>query len=149
MTINKTMLAGNITRDAELKALADKPSVLDFSIAVNSKRKNAQTGEWDDHVDFFDCVMFGTRAEGIAPYLTKGTKLAIIGRLRQDRWIDKETGQNRSRVNVVVDEVEFMSRKNDIADGDGQEPAGRQNAPARQAGDEPPASAYDDNDIPF
>lgn len=148
MTINKTMLAGNITRDAELKALTGKPSVLNFSIAVNSGHKNAQTGEFEERVDFFDCVMFGTRAEGIAPYMTKGTKLAIAGRLRQDRWTDKETGQNRSRVNILVDDVEFMSSRNKN-DMDTQQPVSQQQAVVPQPANMVPASAYASEDLPF
>ncbi len=147
MGINKTFLSGNLTRDAELKALSGKSSVLNFSIAVNNKKKNAQTGEWEEYAEFFDCAMFGARAEGIAPYLTKGTKVAAVGRLHQGRWVDKETGKNRSRVDIYIDEIEFMSSRKGGAAGAG----GRQEAaPAAQgAPGEPPASAYAEEDLPF
>jgi single-strand DNA-binding protein len=77
-------------------------------VAVNDRRKNQQTGEWEDVPNFVDCVVFGTRAEKLAQYLSKGTKVAIEGKLRWSQW--EKDGAKRSKLEVIVDEIEFMSR---------------------------------------
>lgn len=109
MSINSVNISGNLTRDAELKVTQSRTAVLRIGVAVNDRRKNPQTDQWEDVPNFIDCSMFGTRAEKIAPYLTKGTKVAISGRLRYHSWTDQQGGK-RSSVGVVVDEIEFMSR---------------------------------------
>lgn len=114
MSINRVCVTGNLTRDPELKATQGGAPVLRLGVAVNDRRKNPQSGEWEDVPNFVDCVMFGTRAERVAQYLAKGTKVAIEGRLRYSSW--EQDGQRRSKLEVVVDEVEFMSRG-------GQQPA--------------------------
>ena len=81
-----------------------------FGVAVNDRRKNPQTGEWEDYPNFIDCTMFGPRAEKLAQYLTKGLKVAIEGKLRYSSWENQE-GQKRSKLEVIVDEIEFMSSK--------------------------------------
>jgi single-strand DNA-binding protein len=110
-------ITGNITRDAELRATTGGGSVLRFGVAVNDRRKNAQTGEWEDHPNFVDCVMFGKRADALAAYLTKGTKVAVDGKLRYDSWQDRQTGAKRSKLEVVVDDLDFMSRRGDSGGG--------------------------------
>lgn len=109
MGINKVMLSGNLTRESELRRTQSGSAILNFGIAVNDRRRNSQTGEWEDYANFFDCVMFGARAEAVANYLTKGTKVAIEGHLRWSQW--ERDGQKRSKVEVIVDELEFMSRR--------------------------------------
>lgn len=118
MSINKVMLSGNLTRDPELRSMSGGDHVLKFGIAVNERRKNQQTGEWgEDRPNFFDCTMFGARAEAVSRFLSKGSKVAIEGRLQWHQWEDRETGQNRSKVDIVVNEIEFMSRR-----GEDQQP---------------------------
>lgn len=109
MSINRVVISGNITRDAELRQTASGMAVLGLSVAVNDRRKNQQTEQWEDCPNYIDCSMFGTRAEKIAPYLSKGTKVAIAGKLRWSQW--ERDGQMRSKVEVIVDEIEFMSRQ--------------------------------------
>lgn len=106
MAINKVMLAGNLTRDAELKSLPNGTSVLEFGIAVNDRRRNPQTEQWEDVPNFFDCTLYGNRAEGIAPFMTRGKKVALEGRLQWRQW--EKDGEKRSKVSVTVNEVEFM-----------------------------------------
>ena len=118
MSINRVIITGNLTRDPELRNTAGGLPVLGFGVAVNDRRKNQQTGEWEDFPNFVDCTMFGTRAEHIAPFLKKGSKVAIEGKLRWSQWESKDGGK-RSKIEVVVDELEFMSRK----EGGSQEPA--------------------------
>lgn len=131
MSINKVVLTGNLTREPELRRTASGAAVLGFGIAVNDRRKNPQTGEWEDVPNYFDCTMFGTRAESVSQYIGKGSKVAVEGKLRWSQWQDKQSGQNRSKVSVVVEEIEFMSRNQQATP---QQP---------QQGD------YFDYDIPF
>ena len=108
MSINRVNISGNLTRDPELRATASGTQVLSFGVAVNDRRRNPQTGEWEDYPNFVDCTMFGTRAEAVSRYLSKGSKVAIEGKLRYSSW--ERDGQRRSKLEVIVDEVEFMSR---------------------------------------
>ena len=162
MSINRVNISGNLTRDPELRATQGGTQVLGFGVAVNDRRKNQQTGEWEDYPNFVDCTMFGTRAEAVSRYLSKGTKVAIEGKLRYSSW-DKD-GQRRSKLEVIVDEIEFMSsRQGGTSGGYGQQQGGY-SAPAPQAGYQasapqpapapapvatPPAADVYDEDIPF
>lgn len=110
MAINKATITGNITRDPELRQTQGGTSVLTIGVAVNDRRKNQQTGEWEDYPSFIDCTIFGNRATGVAPHLEKGMKVAIEGKLNQSRW-QAEDGTNRSKIEIIVDEIEFMSRQ--------------------------------------
>lgn len=109
MSINKVIVAGNLTRDAELTALPSGTAVCEFGVAVNERRLNKQTNEWEEHPVFVDCNMFGTRAEKVAQYLVKGLKVTVEGRLRYSAW--EKDGQKRSKMDVVVDDIEFMSQR--------------------------------------
>ncbi len=108
MSINRVSISGNLTRDPELRQTQGGMAILSMGVAVNDRRKNAQTGEWEDVPNFIDCVMFGSRAEKLAQYLAKGTKVAIEGKLRWSQW--EKDGARRSKLEVIVDEIEFMSR---------------------------------------
>ena len=110
MSINKVIISGNLTRDPELRSTASGMPVMSMGVAVNDRRRNAQTGEWEDYANFIDCTMFGARAEALQRYLTKGTKVAIEGKLRWSQW--ERDGQKRSKIEVIVDELEFMSSRN-------------------------------------
>ena len=136
MSINRVMISGNLTRDAELRSTQSGMSMLGMGVAVNDRRKNQKTGEWEDWPNFVDCTMFGTRAEKLQPYLTKGTKVAIEGKLRYSSW--EKDGQRRSKLEVIVDEIEFRSSKQGGAVQD------LHTAPAFGAAEQ----AYDE-DIPF
>ena len=136
MSINRVMISGNMTRDAELRQTAGGMQVLAFGVAVNERVQNRQSGQWEDRANFVDCTMFGKRAEAVAQYLAKGTKVAIEGKLRYSSW--ERDGQKRSKLEVIVDEIEFMS-------GRQQPPQQQQPQQQRQ---QPPSSVYDE-DIPF
>lgn len=112
MSINRVSITGNLTRDAELKVTQSGSPILRLGVAVNDRRKNPQSGEWEDVPNFVDCVMFGPRAEKVAQYLGKGTKVAVEGKLRYSSW-ETQDGQKRSKLEVIVDEIEFMSRGGD------------------------------------
>lgn len=66
MSINRVIVSGNLTRDPELRTTASGNPVMGFGIAVNDRRKNSQTGEWEDYPNFVDCTMFGTRAQSVS-----------------------------------------------------------------------------------
>lgn len=108
MSINRVNITGNLTRDPDLRHTSGGTAVLGIGVAVNDRRKNPQTGVWEDVPNFVDCTMFGARAESVARFLSKGSKVAIEGKLRYSSW--EKDGQKRSKLEVVVDEIEFMSR---------------------------------------
>lgn len=110
MSINRVNISGNLTRDPELRATAGGTQVLSFGVAVNDRRRNAQTGEWEDYPNFIDCTMFGNRAEALSRILRKGMKVAIEGKLRYSSWEDKNGGGRRSKVEIIPDEVVLMSQ---------------------------------------
>ncbi|OUO92379.1 single-stranded DNA-binding protein [Gordonibacter sp. An230] len=157
MSINRVIISGNLTRDPELRSTAGGMPVLGFGVAVNDRRKNQQTGEWEDYPNFIDCTMFGARAEALSRYLSKGTKVSIEGKLRWSQW--EREGQKRSKIEVIVDELEFMSSRSDSSSyGGGM--GGGYSAPAPAAPAAPayapaPAPVVDasssvyDEDIPF
>lgn len=111
MGINRAEISGNLTRDSELRVMQSGKAVLNFSVAVTDRRLNRDTGEWEDVPCYVDCVMFGKRAESVARYLVKGTKVCIDGKLRYSSWEDKN-GQKRTKLEVAVEEFEFVSRQN-------------------------------------
>ena len=88
-------------------------AVLGFGVAVNDRAKNSKTGEWEDYPNFIDCTMFGSRAESLSRYLAKGAKVSIEGKLRYSSW--EKDGQKRSKIEVIVEELEFMSARQEQA----------------------------------
>lgn len=130
--INSINIVGNMTRDIEVRHTPSGFAVGEFGIAVNERRKDPSTGEYIDHPHFFDVKLLGKRAESLEKYLTKGTKVAVSGKLTQERW--EGNGQKRSRVYIIVDELEFVSR--------------RDSAQVEQA-PEPDYGQYYQDDCPF
>lgn len=149
MSINRVNISGNLTRDPELRATPNGQQVLTFGVAVNDRRRNQQTGEWEDVPNYVDCVVFGSRAEALSKFLSKGSKVAIEGKLRYSSWETKD-GQHRSKLEVSVDEIEFMSSKQTSSTpkppAPTASPAPKPVAPP--ASPAPPADVYDE-DIPF
>lgn len=138
--INAVILAGNLTRDVEVRRTQSGMPIVSFGIAVNKRRKDPQTGEWGDEPHFFDVVAFGDRWEKIANYMPKGTKVTVQGELRQSRWQDKQSGQNRSKVEVVAHEVE-LPPKQQVGQGQVSQPLNQQQ--------QDPYGMYADDSIPF
>ena len=142
MSINKVILTGNLTRDPELRDNGKGFYVLSFGVAVNDRRKNNATGQYEDVANFVDCAMFGNRAASVSRFLSKGTKVAIEGKLRWSQW-EAADGSKRSKLEVVVDEIEFMTPK----EGGGQAQPDAQTAAAFQTMGAAPV-LYDE-DVPF
>lgn len=157
MSINKVLISGNLGRDPELQSTNGGTEVLRFGVAVNDRVKGAD-GEWTDRPNWIDCVMFGTRAKSVSRFLSKGSKVAIEGKLRWSQW--ERDGQVRSKVEVIVDEIEFMSRQQGqlgsepvygapaAAPAQAQQPYRQQMGRMPQAVGPVTGTIYDDN-IPF
>lgn len=109
MSINRVVISGNVTRKNELRSTAGGMSVLGFGVAVNDRRKNPQSGEYEDYPNFIDCTLFGKRAESINRMIDKGTKVAIEGKLRWSQW--ENNGEKRSKLEVIVDDIDIMTRQ--------------------------------------
>lgn len=146
MSINKVMITGNLTRDPELRTTQNGMAILSLGVAVND-RKRTQSGEWVDSPNFIDCVMFGRRAESVARYLSKGSKVAIEGSLRYSSW--ESDGQRRSKVEVAVSEIEFMSKGDAPAPKFTTESIMETATEVTETAKAPEPSAYSDEEIPF
>ena len=133
MSINTCTISGNLTRDPELRATASGTEVLGFSVAVNDRRRNPQTGVWEDIPNYIDCTMFGSRAAALANILHKGSGVTVQGKLRWSQW--ERDGQKRSKIEVVVDEIALHDKKGA--------------AHADQAAAPEPEAEYTPYDIPF
>ena len=164
MSINRVIISGNLTRDPETRQTASGMPVLGFGVAVNDRRRNQQTGEWEDYPNFIDCTMFGARAQAVSKFLSKGSKVAIEGKLRWSQW--ERDGQKRSKIEVIVDEIDIMQSRNGGGQGGyqggsnyqgnqggqgGYQQGGYQQnaAPAASAPVIDASSSVYDDDIPF
>ena len=140
MSINRVNISGNLTRDPELRSTAGGTDILSFGVAVNDRRRNQRTGEWEDVPNFIDCIVFGQRAEALSRYISKGAKVSIDGKLHYNSW-ETKNGQRRSKLEVIVEEIEFLSRSQTaVATAQGQ--------PSFTAPQAPEEEFYD-LDIPF
>ncbi len=104
---NKVILMGNLTRDVEMRTTPSGQSVANFSLAV-SRRWKGQDGQQQEQTSFINCVAWGKPGEIIAQYVGKGSPLLVSGRLDQRSWEDKESGQKRSTVEVIVEDFNFI-----------------------------------------
>lgn len=139
MSINHFTVSGNLTKDAEVRQTANGMTVLNFSVAVNERKKDQATGQWEDVPNFFDCVMFGNYAKAVANRMVKGTKVCLDGRLHMRSW--ERDGQRRSKVELNVNDVEIMPRQQTQSQQSfGQQTYGQQTYEAH--------SLYDE-EIPF
>ena len=111
---NNVRLIGRLTRDSELKKTSSGYPVSKFSIAVNKRKK--QGDQWIDEAHFFDCILWGKRAESLNQYLLKGVEIAIDGELVQNRW--EQDGQKRSKLEININDIKLLGGKS----GKKQEP---------------------------
>lgn len=165
--LNKVMLIGRLTRDPEVRMFANGGKVVKFGFAVNNRKKNNQTGQWEEDPVFLDVEAFnrgetGRTADLIEQNVRKGTQIFIEGHLRLDSWTSQD-GQKRSKIMVVVDNFQFLDPRQEGMGGGapGGPPAGgarmgggstRRPAPQDDGPDEgmaPPPSGRGDEDIPF
>ncbi len=139
-SFNKVILVGNLTRDPEVRYTPSGTAVCDISLAVNSTWTDKRTNERKEEVTFIDVTLWGRTAEIAGEYLTKGRPVLIEGRLQQDRWDDKETGQKRSKLKVVADDMRLLGGRTEGGGGGGGAPQG---SSARPQGSRPAAPARD------
>lgn len=117
MSINRVVISGNMTRDIEIRSTAGGTTVGQFGMAVNDRRRNQQTNEWEDYPNFVDVTVFGNRATALQKMVGKGSKVCVEGKLRWSQW--ERDGQKRTKLEVIGEDVEIMQRR---ADGQQQAP---------------------------
>jgi single-strand DNA-binding protein len=120
--LNKVMLIGRLTRDPEVRTFANGGKVAKFGFAVNNRKKDQSTNQWVDDPVFLDVEAFnrgefGKQADLVEQYLAKGRQVFLEGHLKLDQWTDKE-GQKRSRLVVVVDNLQFLDSKQEGSMGE-------------------------------
>jgi single-strand DNA-binding protein len=158
--VNVVVITGNLTKDPELRSTGGGTSVCEMRVAVNGRRKNAQTGNWEDKANFFDIVVFGAQADNCAAYLSRGRPVAIEGRLDWREWEAKEGGGKRQAVQIVANTVQFLgSRDGGGAPNNNNGGGGGQQAPYSAPASDVPADESDfgpvstggaqEDDIPF
>jgi single-strand DNA-binding protein len=156
---NKVVLVGNLTRDPELRYTPKGTAIAKLGLAVNRVWTN-EAGEKKEEVTFVDVDVFGRTAENVGQYMRKGRPILIEGRLKLDQWDDKQTGQKKSRLGVVAENVQFLGSASGGGEGGGSAsapPAPRAPRPSAASaapnsppsepveGDGPPES----DDVPF
>lgn len=142
--LNKVLLLGNVTRDPEVRYTPKGSAVCDLGVAVN-RGYTTDSGEKREEVTFVDVTLWGRTAEVASEYLKKGRPVFIEGRLQMDTWDDKQTGQKRTRLRVVAENMQLLG---------GRPPGGAADAAGeRQQTAEPPkpsaAAEPDEDEIPF
>lgn len=134
-SLNKVMLIGNLTRDPEVRYTPKGSAVCDMAIAVN-RRYLTDSGERQEEVTYLDIVLWGKTAELAGQFLAKGRSVFVEGRLQMDTWEDKATGQKRSKIRVVAENMQFLDSK-----GAGGPPGGSGGGGGNYAGDDEGYSA--------
>ena len=162
--LNKVMLIGRLTRDPEVRMFSNGGKVAMFGFAVNNRRKNQQSGQWEDVPVFLDIEAFnrgetGRQADLVEQYLHKGSQVFIEGHLQLDQWTAQD-GQKRSKLKIVVDNFQFLEPRG----ADGAAPRGpstpsrKQDAPPQGGGEydsgpehpiNPAPPGAGEEDIPF
>ncbi len=162
--LNKVMLIGRLTRDPEVRTFASGGKVAHFGFAVNNKKKNPTTGQWEDEAVFIDIDAFNRGEKGrqladlVEQYMHKGHQFYLEGHLKLDQWTNKE-GQKQSKLKVVMDSFEFLEPRSDGGGMGGARSAPPARTPAAapdepydppvEASMEPMAPARQEEDIPF
>ncbi len=151
--LNVVVITGNLTSDPELRSLPSGTSVCKLRVAVNTRRKNGSTGEWEDKPNFFDVTVWGAQGENCARFLSKGRPVGVQGRLEWREWETQE-GQKRQAVDIIADSVQFLGGRDDAAQGNGFATAGiaaRSDVPVdeRDFQSAPSSVGVGDDDIPF
>lgn len=136
--LNRVIIIGRLTRDAELQYTSSGYALSKMSIASNRRRK--QGDQWADEANFFDVTLWGKRAESLNQYLIKGTQIAVEGQLKQDRW--EQDGLKRSKVAIEANNIQLLG---------GSNPGKQSNSNGRSINQAPPSSNAErfEDDIPF
>jgi single-strand DNA-binding protein len=154
--VNVVVVTGNLTRDPELRSTPGGTSVCKLRVAVNSRRKDGQSGQWVDKPNYFDVTVWGAQGENCANYLAKGRPVAIEGRLDWREWEAKDGGGKRQSVEIIANSVQFLGSRDGSGGGTGEGNGGGGFTPSSDV----PADTSDfegaaagggggDDDIPF
>jgi single-strand DNA-binding protein len=153
--INVVVITGNLTKDPDLRHTGGGTAVCELRVAVNSSRKNGQTGEWEDKANYFDVVVWGAQGENCANYLSKGRPVAVEGRLDWSEWEAKDGSGKRQKVQIIAKSVQFLGSRDGSGGGNGGGSEGGGFSPSSDV----PADSSDfagataggggDDDIPF
>jgi len=158
-SLNKVFLIGNLTRDPELRVTPKGTAICQFGLAVNRQFKD-DSGATRDETTFVDIEAWGKQGELVSKYLGKGSQCMVEGRLKLDQWEDKTSGQKRSRLKVVLDNVQFLGAPRGAAapgagpasssdEVDQTAPYEKTSPPPRRASAPAPAPENLDEDVPF
>jgi single-strand DNA-binding protein len=154
--VNVVVVTGNLTRDPELRSTPGGTSVCKLRVAVNSRRKDGQSGQWVDKPNYFDVTVWGAQGENCANYLAKGRPVAVEGRLDWREWEAKDGGGKRQSVEIIANSVQFLGSR----DGSGGGPSEGNGGGGFTPSSDVPADTSDfegaaagggggDDDIPF
>jgi single-strand DNA-binding protein len=152
--VNVVVITGNLTRDPELRHTGGGTPICELRVAVNSRRKNSQSGEWEDKPNYFDVKVWGAQGENCSNYLSKGRPVAVEGRLDWREWEAKDGGK-RQKVEIVANSVQFLGSRD--GSGGGGNGGGEGGGFSPPSGDVPTdtsdyagaAAGGGDDDIPF
>jgi single-strand DNA-binding protein len=148
---NKVLLMGNLTRDPEIRYTPKGTAVAELGVAVN-RVYSTDNGERREETTFVDVTVWGRQAETASEYLKKGRPVFVEGRLQMDTWEDKQSGQKRSKLKVVADQVTFLGARSEGGEGGAprpQRPAGGAPAPRNREPVDPDLQPAPEDDIPF
>lgn len=149
---SKAIIAGNVTRDPEMRTTTSGSQVCSFAIAVNRSYKDS-SGAQQDQVSYIDCVAWGKSAEIICQYIKKGSPLLVSGRLEQRSWDDKSSGQKRSRTEIVIEDFSFIGNNGVASNYTPKSASTSESESSDMGGDVVPDDVPDDqinlDDIPF
>ena len=146
--VNVAVITGNLTRDPELRSLPSGTSVCKLRVAVNSRRKDGQSGEWVDKPNYFDVTVWGAQGENCSTYLSKGRPVAVQGRLDWREW-EAEGGGKRQAVEIIADSVQVLGSRDGAENGftpKSDVPADTSDFEGETAG---VGASSSDDDIPF
>jgi len=162
MAINKVILLGNLGKDPEVRVTPQQMTICRFPLATGERRKD-QSGQWVEHTEWHNIVTFGRTAENCQRFLKKGRQVFIEGRIRTNKWQDKE-GKDRYTTEILADTVQFVGSKGEGVDSDYGEAANNNVLAGIPTADALPKAAnsgsrapvtsnepvtFDDDDIPF
>jgi single-strand DNA-binding protein len=122
--LNKVMLIGRLTRDPEMRTFSNGGKVANFGFAVNNRKKNQATGEWEQEPVYLDVKAFNREtgrklADLVEQYLHKGNQVYLEGHLQLDQWTSQD-GQKQSKLRIVLDDMQFLEPRADGGMGEGR-----------------------------
>lgn len=147
-SFNKVILVGNLTRDPETRTTPKGVTNSQFGLAVNRKFRDA-SGSTREETTFVDIEAWDKQAENITKFCFRGSPLMVEGRLKLDTWVDKSSGQNRSKLKVVLENFQLLGNREDSNRHSGAKLGDQSAPPSADPGEGPHAGATNDEDVPF